>query len=451
MDNPEKSIVNMSRQIKTKRFPIPLPFWFILPSACVVFLFFFLPVILTFVLSFTNMSSNTGILGNRYLFSQERLQALKDKNFAPRILSRLEEKVYVISPQNIEKLSSLNLKREIIDEIREKYYGRTYSSEKTLMNDLKRLKNRPRSFRDRKKIARTTVKTILDREFTSAREVKNALDELGIQVSSDQLKFILNTTNTSWKWTTANYKELFASQFTGKIFLNTLKYVFVTLILFNVGFSLLLAIVTFYLPGRQSRFFRAVWLIPRISPPVVYILLWKWIGSNAGFINYISSLFGITSMNWVNEFPWTFVFLVNGFVGASMGMIIFSSAMHTIPKSTIWASVVDGAYMWQQVTRIILPQIKWPILFITSYQTLSLLTSFEYIQLLTDGGPGFYTTEVWSLHAFHSALYNYSGNLRYGFGAALAVVLVLAGLTASLLYLRFFKFSQLVEEPLIEG
>ncbi len=124
--------------------------------------------------------------------------------------------------------------------------------------------------------------------------------------------------------------------------------------------------------------------------------------------------------------------------------------MQAISKNILWSSALDGAYMWQQVTRIILPQLKWPILFITSYQTLSLLTSFEYIQLLTDGGPGFYTTEVWSLYAFHSALFNYFGNLRYGFGAALAVILVVVGMTASLLYLRFFKFGELVREPLIE-
>lgn len=433
-----------------KRFRIPLAFWFILPSACAILLFFFLPVVLTFVFSFTNMSSDTGILGNRYLFSQDRLQALGKRQLDAELLSRLKHKVYVFSNENISKLRSTKLKPAIVNEIEKKYAGKVYTSEKALNDDLKKMINRPRSFRERKAIAKAMLQTMVGREFGHVDQVRAAFKVLGIQVSEEDLKLILRETNTSWKWTTENYNELFAGQFTGKIFLNTLKYVFVTLIFLNIGFSLVLAIVTFYMPDKQSKFFRAVWLIPRISPPVVYILLWKWLGSNVGLISYICKFLGITPTNWVNEFPWVFVFLVNGFVGASMGMIIFSSAMQAISKNMLWSSALDGAYLWQQVTRIILPQLKWPILFITSYQTLSLLTSFEYIQLLTDGGPGFYTTEVWSLYAFHSALFNYFGNLRYGFGAALAVVLVAIGITASLLYLRFFKFGELVREPLIE-
>ena len=155
--------------------------------------------------------------------------------------------------------------------------------------------------------------------------------------------------------------------------------------------------------------------------------------------------------NWLNEFPWTFVILTNGFVGASMGMIIFASAVLAIPADVLHAAEVDGAYPWQQVRRIILPLMAWPILFITTYQTLSLMTSFEYILLLTDGGPGFFTTEVWALNAYHTALSNHFGNLRYGFGATLAVVLVVVGIALSLVYLRLFDFKKLVAEPVIEN
>jgi inositol-phosphate transport system permease protein len=115
----------------------------------------------------------------------------------------------------------------------------------------------------------------------------------------------------------------------------------------------------------------------------------------------------------------------------------------------LYASEVDGANRWQQVRYIILPQMRWPILFMTSYQTLSLLTSFEYILLATDGGPG-RSTEVWALAAFHTALNNYGGNLQYGFGAAYALVLVFIGIALSVAYLRFFNFKELLSKPRIE-
>jgi inositol-phosphate transport system permease protein len=185
---------------------------------------------------------------------------------------------------------------------------------------------------------------------------------------------------------------------------------------------------------------------------VLYVLLWKWLAWDTGFLSSFLGQFGVSSRNWMLDTEvnaWIFVVLINGFVGASMGMLIFSSAIKAIPVSLFHASEVDGAGRWLQIRHIILPQLRWPILFITSYQTLSLLTSFEYIFLATNGGPGS-ATEVWALLAFHTALQNYAGNLEYGYGAALALVLVVVGVVLSLFYLRLFDFRTLVAPPRIE-
>jgi inositol-phosphate transport system permease protein len=161
---------------------------------------------------------------------------------------------------------------------------------------------------------------------------------------------------------------------------------------------------------------------------------------------------GLPAFNYMKgsvETAWATVILVNGFVGASFGMILFSGALRSIPIQQLWASEVDGASRWQQVTRIILPQLRWPILFVTSYQTLSLLSSYEMIWLTTNGGPG-RTTSVWALEAFNTALNNYTGNLQYGLGAAMALILVIVGLVLSIVYLRMFRFGELVSRPKIE-
>ncbi len=193
---------------------------------------------------------------------------------------------------------------------------------------------------------------------------------------------------------------------TKQILFNTIIYVTFTLLLFNVGFALVLAIATFYLPKGQAGIFRALWLLPRISPSVLYVVLWKWLTWDTGFLNAILNPLGVAQRNWMLDTTlnaWVFVVLINGFIGASMGMILFSSAITAIPKPLLYASEVDGANRWQQIRFIILPQLKWPILFVTVYQCLSLLTSFEQILLSTDGGPGS-TTEVWALAAYHNAL-----------------------------------------------
>ncbi|MFQ5854157.1 MAG: carbohydrate ABC transporter permease [Anaerolineae bacterium] len=250
-----------------------------------------------------------------------------------------------------------------------------------------------------------------------------------------------------------NYRTLFKDTFLRKIIGNTFRYVVFTLGFFNVGLALVLALLTSHISRRAGFFFRLLWLLPRITPSVVYIVMWQRFVQTPpyGIINWFIGLFGGEHQPyWLTEAPWLFVILVNGFVGASFGLIIFSSAIEAIPKDLFTAAKVDGASAWQIVRDITLPQLKWPLLFVTSYQTLSLLVSFEYILLLTNGGPGLYKTEVWALTAYHRALQTYFGSHQWGYGAAWGFILVIIGIVLAAVYLRVFRFNELVQEPKID-
>ncbi|MGH2499825.1 MAG: carbohydrate ABC transporter permease [Micromonosporaceae bacterium] len=257
---------------------------------------------------------------------------------------------------------------------------------------------------------------------------------------------------SNWTWIgTGNYERIFGGQFTGIIFRNTLVYVTATLA-FNVLVGLGIALLSLHVEAKMGGLFRALWLLPRISPSVVYALMWTWAAAAPpfGILNYLTAPFGVEPRFWLHTDPWLIVILINGFVGASFGMLVFTSAIKSIPEDLFRAARVDGASAWQIVRRITLPLIRWPVLFVLTYQTMSLFASYEYILLTTDGGPGLYGTEVWSLWAFHTALANYYGNLEFGYGAAMAAILVLLGLGVSLLLLRLFRFGQLVAEPRVE-
>jgi inositol-phosphate transport system permease protein len=249
-----------------------------------------------------------------------------------------------------------------------------------------------------------------------------------------------------------NFTRMFSDQFFPKILGNTFLYVGLTLTFFNVGLALVLAILTTRVSRRAGFFFRVVWLLPRLTPSVIYILIWQRISAPApfGILNQLLGPFGVESRQWLFTNPWLFVIMVNGFVGASFGLILFASAIESIPKDYVTAAKVDGASEWQIIRDITIPMIRWPLLFVTVYQTLSLLTSFEYILLLTDGGPGLYKTEVWALTAYHRALQTYFGNNQWGYGAAWGVILVIIGIVLSFIYLRVFRFDELVQEPKID-
>ena len=47
-----------------------------------------------------------------------------------------------------------------------------------------------------------------------------------------------------------------------------------------------------------------------------------------------------------------------------MGMIIFSAAIQAIPREQLVAAQVDGAGTWALVRRVVLPQLRWPALFV---------------------------------------------------------------------------------------
>jgi inositol-phosphate transport system permease protein len=249
-----------------------------------------------------------------------------------------------------------------------------------------------------------------------------------------------------------NYTRLLLSPYTPKIFTNTIVYVVCTLIFFNVGMALVISLLTTSINKNAGALFRGIWLLPRITPAVIYIIMWQYMlaDSPAGILSQFVTALGGKGINWLYSYPMVAVIVANGLIGTSFGMIIFTSAIESIPPEYLMAARVDGASTWQVIRRITIPLIRWPLLFVVAYQTLSLLTSFEQILLLTNGGPGFYTTEVWALFAYHTALSNYYGNTEFGFGSALAAVLVVIGIIASIVYLRVFRFNQMVAEPKIE-
>jgi inositol-phosphate transport system permease protein len=220
-----------------------------------------------------------------------------------------------------------------------------------------------------------------------------------------------------------------------------------TLAIFNLTYGLVLALVTTALPDRAGAFFRAVWLLPRMSPSVVYALLWTWVvaPTDYGLLNQILAALGLPLVDLRSNAPMVLIVLANGFVGASFGMIIFTSAIRSIPQHLFYAARVDGAGGFSIVRHITLPSIRWQLSFVTLYQALSLLVSFEYIWLITDGGP-FFDTTVYALYVYKRAFE--SG--QYAYGAALALGLVVIGIATALLLWRFFDMRALLQKPRIE-
>ncbi len=255
-----------------------------------------------------------------------------------------------------------------------------------------------------------------------------------------------------WIWCgVGNYAKLFNSPVLQFIVKATAIYVAGTLA-FNTLMGLVIALVSTRVHEGLGTFIRAIWLLPRVLPSVVWALLMMWIFSplEHGFLNSLIVKAGGKPIPWTFLYHWPFLFIVNGFIGSSLSGIVFSSAIKSIPQDYIIAARVDGASSFTIVRKIILPMIKWHIAFFVAYNTLSLIASFEYILLTLNGGPGFYSTEVMILHAYHLAFGQYMVAMDFGYAATIVTILLVIGLVLSIAYWRVFRLRRLMIEPKLE-
>lgn len=317
-----------------------------------------------------------------------------------------------------------------------------------------------------RKVAYTFVKTTIEQLGRAGRTIFIVMFLLPFLVSlilayglPSALSVLMSFTNMDlrfeFNWNNPLYKNYYIIFRAADPRIPTISYVTILYvgftILINAGFALVLGILTTYCIRNEliSTTARLLWFLPRITPVVIYALLWQWFADpRVGPLSILSKLLGLGEVSWILDKPYSqiLMIIVNGYVGASWGMVIYASAIKTIPLEILYAAKVDGASDFKVITNIILPLLKWPILFVTAWQTLSLLGS--YVQILTIWNGFAYTSgvEVWSLFSYHSAFSAY----RFGYSAALAMVIVIISLALIAVYFKVFGFRRMLEPSRIE-
>ena len=118
--------------------------------------------------------------------------------------------------------------------------------------------------------------------------------------------------------------------------------------------------------------------------------------------------------------PWNNLFLIVIMIWLQTGfaMVIFSSAIKSVPAEVMEASRVDGATELQVFFRILLPSIQSTIVTVTTTILIFSLKIFDVVIVMTGGQYG---TEVIATQ-FYRQLFT---NRDFGRGAAIAIVLLI--------------------------
>lgn len=227
----------------------------------------------------------------------------------------------------------------------------------------------------------------------------------------------------------ANYTALFDDRLFRKALANT--FVFVMLYVPGVLIVSLLVALLLNRPIRGVSIFRTAYFLPAVSSAVAVGLVWSWIyAKDTGVLNYLMRAMGGQPINWLGtNMAMISVVIMNIWGAVGEGAIIFLAGLQAVPRSLYEAAEVDGANEWVQLRRITLPLITPSIFFQLIITTINAFQAFEFIYVLTRGGPnGATTTVVYSIYR------NGFDFFRMGFASAQALVLAAIIFALTLFY-----------------
>ncbi len=182
--------------------------------------------------------------------------------------------------------------------------------------------------------------------------------------------------------------------------------------------------------------FRTIYFLPAVSSAVAIGLVWSWIyAKDTGVLNSILTAVGLEPVNWLStKNAMRSVVIMNVWGAIGEGAIIFLAGLQAVSRSYYEAAEVDGAGPSTQFWRITLPLITPSIFFQLIIATINAFQAFEFIYVLTRGGPnGATTTLVYSIYR------NGFDFFRMGFASAQALVLAVIILMLTMIYFQAQK------------
>jgi glucose/mannose transport system permease protein len=202
------------------------------------------------------------------------------------------------------------------------------------------------------------------------------------------------------------------------------------LILLFVPSSILLGLLLAILLNSKLKVegvFRTVYLLPFSLSFVITASLWAWMynpGPPTGVINSLLNRVGLSflkNITWTNNSSLALYCVIIALVWQFSGytMLIFLAGIKSIPESQVMAAEVDGASGSRLYTRIIIPQLKSSALAAFVILMVFALKAFDFIFVLTGGGPAGTSTYVLPLLMYKTTF----GQDFYAYGAAVATVL----------------------------
>lgn len=194
-------------------------------------------------------------------------------------------------------------------------------------------------------------------------------------------------------------------------------------------------------PLRGIRIYRALLIIPLMTPPVVGALVWKVLyrSGNGGFFNYGLWELGLPMQGFIGDPAQAIqsLIVIDVWLFLPFVAIILLAGLQTLPQEQIEAAHIDGAGNWRVFWQIKLPYLIPFYIVAMFFRVIDSLNVFDTIYGTTKGGPGD-STRVLAINGYETAFPFF--NISYG-GATFVALWLLCTVAGSLLYV-WVKRSQ---------
>lgn len=241
-----------------------------------------------------------------------------------------------------------------------------------------------------------------------------------------------------------NFTILFQDENFIKSFQNTLfLIVFVTIV--TLILAVALAAILIRKDIKFNNFFRVVFYLPNILSVVVISAIFSAIlDPNEGILNSTLELLKLDSLKrmWLGDSSTVIWCIAVAMIWQAVGyyMVMYMSAMSSIPESLYEAAELEGASKPYQFFTITLPLVWGTIrTTLTFFIISSINLSFLFVKVMTGGGPDGASTVF--LEYMYKQAY---GNSSYGYGMAIGVVIFIFSFGLSLI------ISKITEREVIE-
>ena len=240
-----------------------------------------------------------------------------------------------------------------------------------------------------------------------------------------------------------NYARAFRDPMARQAFFNVLRYTSLTL---GVGqvLALILALALNSL-RRGTAVYRTIYYIPIVTSVVAVAAIFRWLFGGDAFspVNqFLKALTGLGPVRWLWEpnLVIPIIALVSIWMGLGFNAIIWMAGLKAIPPEFYEAARIDGATNWRQFWSITLPLLKPVAVFQIVMGFIGSMKEFGLVLTMTDGGPGGASmTPVLMIYKYGFA------RLQMGYASALAFLLTLILITATILQFRLYGKTETYE------